>query len=250
MTRERQHLLLSPGDLGEFGGAARLEIAALVEVGTGVAGVGWRLSTVDGTETLRTETHRRRTRRLLAELSTLQDGLGEAARRGCRRLVIRVPDPAILALLGPAPPARWPRLLPIAQSIRATLSGFDGHRVEVASPRDPELWHAVGEALDVGLHAAAEREELRVRALERIWERARSVRLEEHGGAWTANGRYRVELEPMRCECPAWTRRWSRAPIAGRRAQRLPCKHLVALALRQGRAVPRDLLEGARRAPA
>jgi SWIM zinc finger len=133
--------------------------------------------------------------------------------------------------------------------VRPWLGRFDSVRFQTRPTTDPELLHTVGEALDAGLHAAAERQEHRVHVMERILARARDVQLEERGGGWVANGRYRVGLDPMSCECPAWSARWAKAPIAGRRAQRLPCKHLVALALRQGVSVPADLALLARRAP-
>jgi hypothetical protein len=85
--------------------------------------------------------------------------------------------------------------------------------------------------------------------MEEIVRRARSVQLQLTETGWVANGRYHVQLAPMRCECPAWTARWAKAPIGARRALRLPCKHLVALALHEGITVPADLAELARRAP-
>jgi hypothetical protein len=84
--------------------------------------------------------------------------------------------------------------------------------------------------------------------MERIVARARDVRLRRTDSGWLANDRYRVQLDPMRCECPAWTARWTNAPLGARRAQRLPCKHLVALAIQEGISVPADLAQLARRA--
>jgi hypothetical protein len=128
------------------------------------------------------------------------------------------------------------------------LERFSSVQYESEFARDPELAHVVAEALDAGLHAAAEKEEHRVWVMERIVERAREVVLERTETGWVANGRYRVQLDPMRCDCPAWAARWARAPIGARRAQRLPCKHIVALAMHEGITVPADLAEMARKA--
>lgn len=226
-----------------------LEVAAVLEERTRIAGLGWRLTGPEGTVTLRAETRRYGRSRLHSELTALQAGLTEAFHRGSRRIAVRTSDPLLPRLLGGTAPRGYRKARLRAESVRPALERFAAVRFDVGAPTDPELSHAVGEALDAGLHAAAERAEQRAQVIERIWERARTVQLERHGSEWIANGRYRVALDPMRCECPAWTARWSGAPLAGRRAQRLPCKHLVALALREGRAVPSDLAELARRAP-
>lgn len=226
----------------------KLEVAAVLEERTHVAGWGWRLTGPDGTVVLRAETRRHGRSRVFSELTALRAGLDEARRRGVRRLIVRTPDSRLPRLLGGSG-ARYRRAQARADELRPLLRPFESVRFDIGPPSDPELSHAVGEALDAGLHAAAEREEHRRHVIEQILDRARSVHLERRGSDWVANGRYRVSLEPMRCECPAWTARWARTPLAGRRAQRLPCKHLVALALREGLAVPADLEELARKAP-
>ena len=203
--------------------ACRLEIAAVLEGRTHISGIGWRLSVPGGTDTMRTETRRYGRTLIFSELAALRGGLEEAARFGCRRLVVRSSDPLLAALFGPSSPARYRRARAAAERLRPKLARFESSRFESGTPADPELAHAVGEALDLGLHEAAEREEHRVHVMERIIERARDVTLAQQNGVWLANGRYRVQLDPMRCECPAWTARWARAPLAGRRAQRLPC---------------------------
>ncbi len=227
----------------------RLEIAAVLESTTHISGIGWRLSAPDGADTVHTQTRRYGRTLLYSELAAVRGGLEAARHAGCRRLVVDVPEPVVAALLRGEHVPRFRRAEKVAAGLRPRLAGFDSVTFESGRPTHPELAHAVGEALDAGLHAAAEREEYRVLVMERTIERARSVELAEHHGEWIANGRYRVRLEPMHCDCPAWTARWARAPIPGRRAQRLPCKHLVALALHEGVTVPADLVALARRAP-
>lgn len=226
-----------------------LEVAAALEARTHVAGWGWRLTGPDGTVTLRAETRRYGRSRVFSELTALRAGLDEALRRGVRRIVVRAPDPLLPRLLGGPPGTRYRKAQARAEELRPLVRRFDSVRFDTGAPSDPELSHAVGEALDAGLHAVADREAHRRHVIEQIVVRARTVQLERRGTEWVANGRYRVSLDPMQCECPAWTARWARTPFPGRRAQRLPCKHLVALAIREGRAVPRDLEELARRAP-
>jgi hypothetical protein len=230
-------------------GECRLEVAVLFEGTTHVSGTGWRLSTGGESLPVRTETRRRGRTLIASELAAIRRGLNEAALRGCHTLVVRLPDPRAVALITGEHPPHFPRAEPAATRLRSVLKRFRSVRFESHFTPDPELTHAVGEALDAGLHAAAEREEHRIWVMERILERAKEVRLELTDAGWVANGRYRVQLDPLRCECPAWTVRWAGAPVAGRRAQRLPCKHLVALALHEGITVPADLARMARRAP-
>jgi len=230
-------------------GSAWLEVDAALEETTKAAGVAWRLTTPDSVGPVRRLTRRHGRTRIASEIVGLRAALAEAARRGCRAVTVRSPDPALAAVVRGEGGARFHRAADAARRLAPLLAAFDRVTFDPPSPPDPELAHAVAEALDVGLHRAAEREEHRALVMERIVERARQVQLDEKDGTWIANGRYRVSLDPLRCDCPAWGARWARVPIPGRRAERLPCKHLVALALRRGIEVPADLALLARKAP-
>lgn len=244
-----QQRLDPPESLRPGPGECRLEISALLEGTTHVSGIGWRLTSADGEGPVRTATRRYGRTLLFSELAALRAGLSEADRAGCQRVRVRAPSPAIAELFRDGAPVRYPRARRTALAMKRLFDRFEEVRFDPPAPTDPELSHAVGEALDLGLHRVAEREEHREHLMERIVERAKTVRLERHDGDWVANGHYKVRLEPMACECPAWSARWSRVPLAGRRAARLPCKHLVALALREGVSVPADLAQLGRRAP-
>jgi hypothetical protein len=226
----------------------RLEVAVLLEARTHAAGIGWRVSVAGRPGPVRSETRRRGGTRISSEIVAVRRALLETTREGCRGLLVCVDDPRAVALLRGEHLPRLRRAEAAAARLRPLLEGFRTVRYSSEFEPDPDLVHAVGEALDAGLHAAAAREEHRVFVMEQIVERAKSVQLERTERGWVANGRYHVQLEPMRCECPAWTARWARAPIGARRAQRLPCKHLVALAFHEGITVPADLADMARRA--
>lgn len=226
-----------------------MEVAAVLEGTTHVAGIAWRLSDPAAPAALRSRTLRVGRTLVHAELSAVRAGLLEARRRGCRRLRIRVPGALAVRLLRGEAPIRARRAAETAAKIRALWTSFDRVEVEAVAQGDLELNYAAGEAMDAGLHATAQREEHRELVMERILERAKDVRLDWREGCWVANDRYRVSLDPLRCECPAWTARWAKAPIAGKRAQRLLCKHLVALAEHEGLREPADLAALARRAP-
>jgi len=226
-----------------------LEVAAVVEERTHTAGVGWRWRFAAEIGPVRVRTRRRAPALLTCELDTVRRALEDPARRGCVDLVLRVPDRRAVALLRGESTPRFRRAEAAAERTRALLGRFRSVRFEETFSPDLELAHSVGEALDAGLHAAAQREEHRSWVMERIVDRAKGVVLERKESGWVANGRYRVQLDPMRCECPAWTKRWAGLPIGARRAERLPCKHLVALAMHEGITVPSDLAQMGRRAP-
>jgi SWIM zinc finger len=226
-----------------------IEVAALVEQRTHAAGVGWRVTVAGRREAAEARTLRRAGTRMAAELTALRGGLRRAAPFPAAALRLRIADPRTAALLEGRGAGRYQRAQVAAERLAPLLRRFSSVRFEVKFEPDRELAHLVAEALDAGLHAAAEREEHRVWVMERILERARQVRLERTESGWVANDRYHVQLDPMRCGCPAWAARWAKTPIGARRAQRLPCKHLVALALHEGITVPADLAQLARRAP-
>lgn len=221
----------------------------MLERSTHVAGIGWRLLSPTGPFPVHARALRSGRSLVHCELVAVRDGARDARSLGAARFDLWVPGALTARLLQGGLGGRARRAQAAAARIREVLAGFDEVRIVHVRRVDPLLAQAIGEALDVGLHEVAERAERRREVLERILERAKEVRLEERDGGWVANGRYRVSLDPPRCECPAWTARWARAPIAGRRAQRLPCKHLVALAVAQGAGGPEDLLALARRAP-
>jgi len=224
----------------------RLEVAAVVERRTHTAGVGWRVTSLGHPALTQGRTLHRAGTLISAELAAVREGLRAAAHTGCRTILVRVADRRAVALLRGERPGRMRRAEAKAERLKPLLRRFASVRFESEFIADSELAHAVGEALDAGLHAAASREEHRLWAMEQIVERARSVRLSRSNSGWVANDRYRVQLNPMRCECPAWTARWANVPIGARRAQRLPCKHLVALAFHEGITVPADLAKLAR----
>jgi ribonuclease HI len=241
---------LIPDEPSSEEGECRLDVEAVVEGTTRTGGLGWRLTTSAGRREPEAVTRLRSGTRIGAELEAVRRGLDAAARVGCVRILVRVSDENVARLLrGELRAGRFRRAAVVASRLRSSLARFRSVRFVAEPFDDRELHHVVAEALDVGLHRAAERAELRAHAIERIMERARTVELESSEGRWIANHRYRVQLDPMGCECPAWGAHWARAPLAGRRAQRLPCKHIVALALRLGVGIPADLETSARKAP-
>lgn len=78
--------------------------------------------------------------------------------------------------------------------------------------------------------------EKRVMQVEECLRKSESIKIEEINGTFYTHSskndgtKYRVSLKPPSCECPAWNEKWKHVPEPGRRARRLPCKHICALA--------------------
>ena len=227
---------------------ARLDVAAVLEGTTHAAGIGWRLTTENGPGPVRSAARRHGQSRVKSELSAVRAGLADAAKAGCRRLVVYVPGEATARILSGEELPRYRRATAGGRRLRPLLARFESLRFVRAPSENAEVHQAAEEALDIALHRAAEREDLRAVVLEHVIERAKEVHLEHEGPTWVANGRYQVRLYPLLCDCPAWSKRWARPPLAARRAERLPCKHLVALALDEGITDPFEMMALARKA--
>ncbi len=130
------------------------------------------------------------------------------------------------------------------QQARGELSALSAWTSSIVpARRKSALARRVREALNLVLREAEGDRARRIALLSRIIVRALPVGLEERNGEVIASGRYRTRLDPVGCECPAWRRRLASVSLAGRRAHRLPCKHLVALPRPEG-VVPADELLG------
>lgn len=213
------------------------------------AGIAWRLSAPGARGPVASRSRRRGHSRLRAELVALRLAGPAIVAAHPRGIVVRTEDPRLVGLLGGSG-LRVDRGTRVEAARAAELlARVGGYRLErVRSLDDPELLRAAREALDGAIHLATERREARATVLEEVVVRSATVHLEPREGGWVANGRYRVRLDPPSCDCPAWGQRWRGVPLAGRRAARLPCKHLVALAVRTGRGTVPELEELGRRA--
>ena len=225
-----------------------LEVAAVLEGTTHVSGIAWRLSAPGSAAAHGSATHRHGHTLVSSELAAVGAGLREALRKGYRRLRVQVPGSLGARLLSGETGPRYRRAASAARRLAPLIQQFESVRFEPVAAEPSELRRAAEDALDAGLRDVADREEERLRRLEETIVRARTVRLEREASGWIANGRYHVRLDPMHCDCPAWSARWARVSLAAKRAQRLPCKHLAALAIQEGIGVPRELEAMARRA--
>ncbi len=240
-----------PAEAVPFAGEeCRLTLAVAFESTLRAAGLAWRLTTPSGPGPVVARARRHGRSRLTAELLALRLAAPSVGTAGCRGVVVRTDDLRLVRAVEGRAPRLDARSRAHAQRLRRLLERAGGYRLEVVRPpADAEVARAATVALDEAIHAATERRERRAVALEEVIARSRSVHLQRRDGVWVANGRYVVRLDPPSCECPAWARRWARVPLAGRRAARLPCKHLVAVALREGQASLDELAALGRHAP-
>ncbi len=227
-----------------------IRVRAIFEATTRSAALGWRVRQGAGWRPPEVRVSRRGGSRLLAELRALRGGLAQARQLGCRSVLVETTDRRLVGALSGRIRRLARRTTRGVQQVRSELSGLSAWTVAVVpANRRSALAKQVREALDLGLREAEEDRVRRIALLSRTIFRALSVGLEERNGDVIASGRYRVSLDPVGCECPAWRSRWASVSLAGRRARRLPCKHLVALARREGIVLADELLALARKAP-
>ena len=224
-------------------------VHALAESSTGTAAAATRLRSGSRIEALRLTVLRHGRSRRHAELLALRKALEEAERHGWRRVTVISTDsrgaPGLRRLLaGGAAPSD-----PEASRIHVLRTFFEQVELSVVVDLDdPALLRTVRQALDQKLRDVASERGHRLREVEAILERAKTVSLRRTSRGFLANGRYAVTTDPPSCECPAWQRRWAQIPLAGRRASRLPCKHIAAAAVLEGAGTPADLERLVRRA--
>jgi SWIM zinc finger len=227
---------------------AVIRVYALLETSTGAGAWGTRILTPSTVHAV-VAGHRRfgRSRRRLEQLA-LERAFEDVAAMGVREVTVEIADPranAWLAQLETGGPSGAPGM----ERLRALVAPFVRLTVhDLPALDDPALLGTVERMLEQELHGATRTRTRRTRSIESILASARAVALEPTATGFLANGRYTVTLDPPECSCPSWRRRWAGVPLAGRRAARLPCKHLAAAAVRAGRGTPRELEQLVRRA--
>lgn len=175
-----------------------------------------------------------------AEILTLVYALKEAERLGCRSIVLRTDCISAIRLIAGALDLEvwdaWtPRKPHIVEAVDAAISCLDDFEYAVLEHvRTKRIRRVDREAGRQRRRAEKEKKAKEKDVEDRlklICERAGSVKLEKSNNAYLANGKYIVRLDPPSCSCPQWTTKWKKVPREGKRARRLPCKHLVALCL-------------------
>ncbi|TET89429.1 MAG: reverse transcriptase-like protein [Methanomassiliicoccales archaeon] len=215
----------------------------------GVEGQAWRLTIKEREYKIRLKSRRYGKGPNVAEMRAVTDGLKEAAQRGACHLVVKTDNKWCACVLTQLWEAKLPHTVPIANQAKNLMSHFD--TVAIIHTRTKNIGRVDRKARRA---AEARREEVRAKEAQRmnemqkIIEKAASVFLERKQDNWRANQRYDVVLHPPSCTCPQWSLRWENVPLAGKRAQRPPCKHIVAVALREGTQDPKAILDFARKA--
>ncbi len=215
----------------------------------GVEGQAWRL-TVNGREyKIKSKSRRHGKGPVVAEMKAVIDGMKEAAQRGARCLIVKTDNRWCAHVLVSLWKPKKDHTVPVAKQAMSLMDQFktvaiihtrtknirrvDRRARRAAEARQADVERKISERLD---------------KLQEIIQRAASVRLERMKGGWRANGRFNVSIYPPSCACQQWSLRWKNVPLAGKRAQRLPCKHIVAAAMNVGIQDPKTLLALARKA--
>lgn len=230
---------------------AELRTDASYSYGDQVVGAAWQL-VIGGIEApVRVSKRRYGKGPVFAEMTAVGLGLMEAQSKGINRLVLKTDSQwCAQALLGLVRPQ-------LHYMIRVCTPALDAagkfSALAVVHTRTRNIKH-----VDHAARRAARAESARVKGVQDQREararaalvRARGVTLGREEGEYVADAYAHVRLDPPNCTCKGWTLRWAGVPLEGKRARRIPCKHLTAVALAEGIDDPSALLELSRRAEA
>jgi ribonuclease HI len=214
-----------------------------------VEGQAWRL-TVNGKE-YKVKTKARRYGRgpATAELRAIIDGLKEASAKGSRRIIVKTDNRWSAHILTGLWSARQEYTIPLAAEALGLLENFETASViHTRTKKIRKVDRAARRAAEDRQTQARNQDAKRLEKIEEAIQRAQTVHLQRTPAGWRANEYFAVVVNPPSCTCPGWTLRWTNVPLAGKRARRLPCKHLVAAALREGVSTHEELSVLPRRA--
>lgn len=214
-----------------------------------VEGLAWQL-TLNGKEyKLRSKGRRNAKGPTVAEMGAIVEGMNQAVKVGARQLVIHTDSRWSAHVLVGLWEAKQPHTVRVADLAMGLVEGFD--TVAVVHTRTSNLRRvdrAARRAAEETRSKVREKEAAKRLEIERIMSEAESVRLRRQEDHWEAYGRFRVTVTPPSCTCGSWARKWRGVPLAGKRARRLPCKHIVAAAVKEGITDTGTLLAMSRKA--
>ncbi len=215
----------------------------------GVEGQAWRLTVNRREYKLKCRSRRFGKGPVVAEMKAIVDGMKEAAQRGARHLIIKTDNRWCAHVLVSLWEPKQDHTVPVAKQAKDIMNEFE--TVAIIHTRSKYIRRVDRRARRAAEARRADVERKKSERLDKfreIAQRATSVRLEQTKSGWRANGRFNVVVFPPSCTCQQWSLRWKNVPLAGKRAQRLPCKHIVAAAMKEGIRDPETLLALARKA--
>jgi ribonuclease HI len=228
---------------------AVLEADAAFSYDDCVEGQAWRLTVQGEGLKIRTKARQHGKGPVVAEMRAIVDGLREAASHGVDSVIVKTDNRWCAHVLVGLWKPELPRTTSVANEAVELLTAFGA--VAVIHTRTKTM-----RRIDRAARSAADnrRRELRQSATDRLhavgetMSRAEKVKLHRATVGWTANGYFDVTVRPPSCTCPDWSLRWKGVPLAGKRARRNPCKHMVAAARAEGITRPEEILRLARSA--
>lgn len=228
---------------------AVLEADAAFSYDDRVEGQAWRLAIQCKEYKIRARARQHGKGPVVAEMRAIIDGLTEAAKCGVDSVIVKTDNRWCAHVLVGLWKAELPHTVGPADETIELLTSFE--TVAVVHTRTKTM-----RRVDRAARSAADnrRRKLRQSATGRLEEfnetlkRAETVNLGRATSGWTANGCFDVTVRPPSCTCPGWSLKWKGVPLAGKRARRNPCKHIVAAARAEGITEPEEILALARSA--
>lgn len=216
---------------------------------TGVEGTAWRLCREGRAYKMQARSRRYGKGPNVAEMRAVILGMKDAQKKGVRSLLIKTDSSWSAHVLAGLWKAKQPHTIAIAKEALSLVEDFEAVAlVHTRTKNVAQVDRAARQAAEKKGKAVEKKLAERLQTIERVLERAEDVHLDRAGDGWIAEGRFAVNVDPPRCSCPGWTLRWQSVPLAGKRANRNPCKHLAAAAREEGIRDPGGLLALTRRA--
>ena len=217
--------------------------------GKGIQGTAWQL-VIRGVEG-RIESASKRYSKgpTYAEMMAVGSGLRAAADEALSTVILHTDSQWSAKWILDLVHAQQPHMVEVTQLVARFLSRFS--TIAVVHTRTRNI-----RKVDEAARKAARREETRVSGVEQSKAMkvaakinlARQVTLTRDGLVYTCNGYIRTQFDPPSCTCKGWTLRWSTVPLVGKRSRRLPCVHLIAVALSEGVIDPSAIAQLGRKA--
>ena len=171
-----------------------------------------------------------------AELLAVERGLREARRLGSSRVLVRSDSKWAVDFSNLDKFAEKPHIRKALDGVWEAAQEFEECVIEWIPREENRSSDQVSKiARKEAERREAERLERKRAGIAEAMGRAQSVEVKRDNGHWFARDASRgqwfeVNLDNMVCGCYWYSRRWSRVPLAGRKKNMVPCKHMAAVA--------------------
>ncbi|MHB8351102.1 MAG: reverse transcriptase-like protein [Thermoplasmata archaeon] len=205
-------------------------------------GLAWQITVRGESRPIRTLASRTGKGPNYAEMAAVGRGIEEARRLGIRRLLVRTDNQFSAKVLLEIEKPSAAYMVEVCTPVLEAARTFEALAViHTRTKNIKELDRAARRVAQSEAACVSESDQRRIDKVAAKMREATSVSLERDEQGYIADGYIRVVLAPPSCTCRGWTLRWRGVPLEGKRAQRLPCIHLISVAMHEGKTNPAEI---------